>query len=78
MLGTAWAFIAARRRNLIEARTAWTIIGVWTLLSGLIVLESWRRSDFPVTASVLGIGLLATVFAPLATAPLALTWNRNR
>lgn len=78
VLGTAWAFVAARRRNLIEARTVWTIIGVWTLLSGFIVLESWRRSDFPVAAGVLGIGLLATVFAPLATAPLALTWNRNR
>jgi hypothetical protein len=78
VFGTAWAFIAARRRNLIDARTAWTIIGVWTMLSGFIVLESWRRSEFPVTASVLGIGLLATVFAPLATAPLALTWNRNR
>lgn len=78
VLGTAWAFIAARRRHLIEARTAWTIIGVWTMLSGFIVLESWRQSEFSVTASVLAIGLLATVFAPLATAPLALTWNRNR
>ena len=78
VLGTAWAFVAARRRHLIEARTVWTIIGAWTLLSGFIVLESWRRTEFPVPASVLGIGLLATVFAPLATAPLALTWNRNR
>ncbi len=78
VLVTAWAFVAARRRNLIEARTVWTIIGVWTMLSGFIVLESWRHTEFPVAASVLGVGLLATVFAPLATAPLALTWNRNR
>lgn len=78
MLGTAWAFIAARRRNLITSRTAWTIIGGWAMLSGIVMFESWRHSETPMAASVLAIGLLATAAAPLATAPLALAWNRNR
>ncbi len=78
VLGTAWAFVAARRRNLIASRTVWAAIGAWVMLSALVMLELRQHSEIPLAASVFAIGLLATAAAPLATAPLALTWNRNR
>jgi hypothetical protein len=67
VLGTVWAFAAALRRSLIGRPTT------------CIVLLEWSRhpvEQFPVYLFV--IGLMAAAVAPLATAPLALTWNRNR
>lgn len=78
MLGTVWAFAAARQRGLITSRTCWTVAGAWTLLSTIVALTAWRNSATPIGMSIFAVGLLATAAAPLATAPLALSWNRNR
>lgn len=78
LLGTAWTFAAARRRGLIATRTIGVLLGAWVTLSALVMLTAWQRSDTPFSLSLFVIGLLATAAAPLATAPLALAWNRNR
>ena len=82
ILGTAWAFTAARRRALIGMPTVWAAMGVWGTLCVLGVLFwSQHRSDIvtsPLPVFVHVIGLFALVVFPLAAAPLALTWNRHR
>lgn len=78
VLGTAWAFVSARRRSLIGTPTVYVASSVWAALNMLVVLE-WvlhPEETFPVYAFVIGLAALAV--APLATAPLALAWNRNR
>jgi hypothetical protein len=78
VLGTAWAFAAARRRSLIGSPAVSAAASVWALLSGCVVFD-WllhRTASLPFSALV--IGLCALVVAPCAGAPLALAWNRNR
>jgi hypothetical protein len=81
VLGTVWAFAAARRRSMIGSPTIWAAIGGWGALCILLVLfwSQHRNEHFtslPFFVHV--IGLLALVVFPLAAAPLALAWNRNR
>jgi len=82
ILGTAWAFATALRRGLIGSPTAWAALGLWGALCICAVLFwSQHRNDIvisPLPAFVHVIGLFALVIFPLAAAPLALTWNRNR
>src|SRR5712691_2305151 len=78
VLGTAWAFVAARRRSLIGSRTTWTALSTWATLSVLVVLERALHRPNDVPLCVFTVGLLASATATLATAPLALAWNRNR
>lgn len=83
LLGTAWAFMAARRRSLIEMSTIYFAAGTWLLLtvlsvSALLMLEKTLHPALPWPAYVFGVGLLALAVAPFATAPLALAWNRSR
>jgi hypothetical protein len=82
IVGTIWAFAAARRRSLIGTPTVWVATGAWCGLCILLVLFwSQHRSEHltsPVPFFVPVIGLLALVVFPLAAAPLALAWNRNR
>lgn len=78
LLGTAWSFVAARRRSLIGMPTVGAAATVWALLSGLIVLDSTLHPTRPWLAGVLAVSLAALVVAPLAAAPLAIAWNRNR
>ena len=78
LLGTAWAFIAARRRCLIGWAKLCLGPGLWFLLC-LSVGWAWLAADKPgLSTIVLVMGLLALAVAPLATAPLALAWNRHR
>lgn len=77
-LGTAWAFVAARRRGLIGSPTVAGALSVWGVLSGLISLDWVRHPARPLPLGVLAVCAAALVVAPLATAPLALAWNRNR
>jgi hypothetical protein len=78
LLGTAWAFTAARRRHLIDSARLCLGPGLWLLLC-LSVGWVWLSRDEPgLSTIVLVMGLLALAVAPLATAPLALAWNRHR
>ena len=78
VLGTVWAYAKALRRSLIGGSVVCAAISVWIALSAVVMLE-WVRhpiEQFPVY--LFAIGLMAAAVAPFATAPLALTWNRNR
>ncbi len=78
VLGTVWAFVSARRRSLIGSPTVASAFSVWAVLGGLIVLDWVRHPARPLTLGVMVVCLAALVVVPLAAAPLALTWNRNR
>ncbi len=77
-LGTVWAFVVARRRGLIGSPTVASAFSVWAVLSGLIVLDGVMHPARPLMLGVMEICFAALVVAPLAIAPLALTWSRNR
>jgi hypothetical protein len=77
-LGTVWAFVAARRRGLIGSPTVASAFSVWAVLGGLIVLDWVQHPARPLILGVLAACLATLVVAPLAAAPLALAWNRNR
>lgn len=84
--GTAWALKRAVGQRLIAANTAWLSLIGWLALCGVIavVLSLGPAPPNPPPpflrwlALPLVPGLLALVLAPLATAPLALAWNRHR
>jgi hypothetical protein len=78
VLGTAWAFLAARRRALIGWPTVYVAGTLWAALSALVAVADvlQARQGLPIYLSLVGICALAV--APLATAPLALAWNRSR
>lgn len=78
LLGTAWAFSAARRQYLIASTTVCLGLGLWLTLCISIGYMWLTRSDPGLSSIVLAMGLLALLVAPLATAPLALAWNRHR
>jgi hypothetical protein len=87
LVGTAVAFALARRRDLILSRTC-----VLSEMGWLMLCVGWGALwaitaepptvDSPALLRWLALpllpGLLALVFAPLATVPLALAWNRHR
>jgi len=52
--------------------------GIWLALSSLVMLEAVLHRERPFPLYVLIVGLVALAVAPLAAAPLALAWNRNR
>jgi len=75
---TTWAFTAARRRLLIGGPTLYFAATAWAALCTLVGWE-WRiHSAQGLALWVCVAGILALAVAPLASAPLALTWNRNR
>ncbi len=77
-VSTVWAFVSARRQSLIGLPTIYAAFSVWTVLSGLNVLDWVLHPARPLALSVFGVLFATLVVAPLATAPLALAWNRNR
>ncbi len=81
-VATVWAFAAARRRSMIGTSAVWMSVGAWSVLCLLLVLFwSQHRSEHltsPVPFLVHVTGLLALAVFPIAAAPLALAWNRNR
>jgi hypothetical protein len=78
VLGTAWAFAAARRRLLVEWPTVYGAAGTWVVGTAVVVRQLAVHGLGPWQAHVLLAGLLALAVAPLAAAPLALAWNRHR
>jgi hypothetical protein len=78
LLGTTCAFLAARRQYLITSRILCFGFGLWLVLC-ISVGFIWLPGKEPELSSiVLVAGLLTLPVAPLATAPLALAWNRHR
>jgi hypothetical protein len=78
VLATIVALIVAHRRRLISRRMLSAAVATWIALCSLSVLF-W--SPFAVERFSLGVliaGTLALSVAPVATAPLALAWNRTR
>ncbi|MHC4534054.1 MAG: hypothetical protein ACYS6K_08885, partial [Planctomycetota bacterium] len=71
-------FFAARRRHLIASITPCLGLGLWLILCISVGYMWLTRSDPELSSIVLAMGLLALPVAPLATAPLALAWNRHR
>jgi hypothetical protein len=78
VVGTAWAFAAARRRLLVGSPTVYAAAGLWVAASALVASEAWSAPAAPLAAYVFVIGVLALAALPWAAAPLALAWNRNR
>ncbi|MDB5392032.1 MAG: hypothetical protein JWM11_7678 [Planctomycetaceae bacterium] len=78
VIGTAWVFVVAWRRQLIRTLEVSLAAGIWFVLSLVVALE-WEvfHSD-PISVNILIIGCLALAAAPVAAAPLAIAWNRNR
>lgn len=89
-LGTILAFIAARRRGLVSGKTVWLGAVLWLTLCAIVGFYIWHTDSAALEPAwlskiiakpsfiILGLGLLALPSAPLATAPLALAWNRHR
>ena len=75
--GTAWAYLVAVKRSLVDGLTAFAAAAAWAAgcAVGLMRLP-WPEP--PVLAYLLGAGWLALAAAPLAVAPLAVAWNRHR
>jgi hypothetical protein len=78
LLGTVWAFLAAKKRALISAPTLAVAASVWGLLCALVAVHGMSHPEEGVLTYFSGAGILALAVSPLATAPLALAWNRNR
>jgi len=78
VLWTIWAFAAARRRLLVGRPTVYVAAGVWSSLCILAAILWAPNSVERLTVYVCVAGILALAVAPLATAALALAWNRTR
>jgi hypothetical protein len=76
--GTAAAFVIAYRRSLIGTRTVLAAASVWALVSLIVAVGLRSGPGGAVAISFYAAGTLALAVSPLATAPLALAWNRNR
>jgi hypothetical protein len=76
--GTAWAFVAARRRSLLDGLTTFAAATVWAAALALGAIMLPKTPESPMAAYLLGAGFLALTVAPLAVAPLAVAWNRHR
>jgi hypothetical protein len=77
---TGTAFVLAWRNNLISVGTALAGLAFWMLISGVAIWVPRGSSDVGLSvSSILFVtGIASLVAAPLATAPLALSWNRVR
>ena len=73
---TACAFAAARRRGFIGHRAIGSSVGMWLVSSTAVMFALQPLA--PLSVIVLMCGILALALAPVAAAPLALSWNRHR
>lgn len=75
---TIAAFGAARKRGLIEGPVVVAAIAIWIVLVGARTMLMPADFNLPRSSEFLLYGSLALVVAPIAAAPLAITWNRTR
>jgi hypothetical protein len=78
VVGAVWAFIAAHRRQLIAAPTAWASLAVVVLLLTCAELLFSHHPPLPAPSYALIVGLLTLTVVPVAASPLAVAWNRHR
>lgn len=78
VLGTIWSFLAAQRRSLIGTPTIVVAASVWGMLCALVAIYGISHPEEGLSAYISAAGILTLAVSPLATAPLALAWNRNR
>lgn len=77
-IGTWLAFIAARRRGLIGWPTIYMALSLTAALCALAMGgDAMHASQHPPVYAAI-IATVSLAVAPLATAPLALAWNRTR
>jgi hypothetical protein len=76
--GTTAGFVAAHRRSLIGTSVVLTAASLWALASAIVALGGTFAGADQLIISFWAAGVLALAISPLATAPLALAWNRNR
>lgn len=78
LLGTAWAFVTARRQRLLSNQALVTALAVWCagvacfLLLGLTLFGS-----LPTSVLTVGVGLAAMPLMPFATVPLGIHRRRS-
>lgn len=75
--GTLWAFIRMVQKRLMSPLLAGGVLGGYLLACAICMSLRFRFVNTPAETALL-FGVLALPFAPLATAPLALAWNRHR
>ena len=80
VLGTLAAFIAAVRRGLIHWPAVYVAGTLWAVLTAaaLFTLVNRLTPAQSLVSIAVAVGIFALAVAPLATAPLALAWNRTR
>lgn len=79
--GTAAAYTAAWRRELISERTLAGALVVYVLLLMCFVVAPFAlelRGEVTLLGVLAALGVCAAPLAPLAAGPLALAWNRHR
>ncbi len=75
---TAWMFIEALKQNLIGWSSAVACALVWIAISSLCVLIGMQYPNGKFVSYLIVVGMAALVVAPIAAAPLAVSWNRTR
>jgi hypothetical protein len=70
--------IVAKRRSLITARVVAMMGCVWGVSGIVVFCECLRQPTAQLPAAIFLTGIASLTVAPLAAAPLALTWNRHR
>jgi len=78
LLIAAWAFAAARRKNFIQSPTVWAAATIWASATSLIAYLLPFEGSPGVIPCLLVAAATALAVAPVATVPLALSWNRHR
>jgi hypothetical protein len=78
VLTTIVALVTAHRRQLISRRMLSAAVGAWIALCSLGALFWPPFAVERFALDILIAGLLALSVAPVATAPLAVAWNRTR
>ena len=78
VLACGSALFAARRRQLIQGPTVWAAAIVWIAATAGLALK-WPENAMPHGLGYLLIAAAAALMvAPVASVPLALSWNRHR
>jgi hypothetical protein len=75
--GTVAAFVAARRRSLMSRRMLFACLAGYLALL-VYFYATTPLAEEPIINHIPIVCLTALPFAPLAAAPLALSWNRHR
>jgi hypothetical protein len=74
----AFAFVAARRRRLIQLPTVWAAVGTWIVATVLLACFLPTYAQPRLLAYLLIAALVTLLVTPIAAAPLAISVNRHR